>query len=79
MAVEIESAGIPTAQIYTMTPVALMVGSNRIVPSSGIVHPLGNPESDPVSAMALRRSILGNALEALQTKLKVPQLFSPLP
>ena len=27
-----------------MTPVAVMVGANRIVPAAGIIHPLGNAE-----------------------------------
>ena len=35
------------AQICTMTPVAEMVGSHRIVQGSGIVHPLGLASSSP--------------------------------
>ena len=27
-----------------MTPVAVMVGANRIVPAAGIIHPLGNAD-----------------------------------
>ena len=43
---ELERVGIPTAQITTMTPIAMMVGSNRVVPGGGIVHPVGNAELD---------------------------------
>ena len=42
--VELERAGLPTVQVSTMTPVAVMVGANRIVPAAGIIHPLGNAE-----------------------------------
>jgi glycine reductase len=62
-----EKAGIPTAQISTMTPVALMVGSTRVVLGNGIVHPLGNVDLDPDTEKKLRRSIVEKALEALKT------------
>jgi glycine/betaine/sarcosine/D-proline reductase family selenoprotein B len=62
-----EKAGIPTAQVSTMTPVALMVGSTRVVLGNGIVHPLGNVDSDPTTEKKLRRSIVEKALEALKT------------
>jgi len=58
-----------------MTPVALMVGSNRIIPGSGIVHPVGNADLDPEAEKALRRAIVGKALEALQAELQEPRLF----
>ena len=37
---ELEKAGIPTAQISAITPVAAMVGSNRIIKGAKIVSPL---------------------------------------
>ena len=58
-----------------MTPVALMVGSNRIIPGSGIVHPVGNADLDPEAEKALRRAIVEKALEALQTELQEQKLF----
>ena len=73
--VEIEKAGIPTAHVSTMTPVALMVGSNRIIPGSGIVHPVGNADLDPKAEKTLRRAIVEKALEALQTDLTEQKLF----
>lgn len=62
---ELERAGIPTVQVCTMTPVAQMVGANRIVTGHGIVHPLGDAEATAEEEHAVRRRILQNALEAL--------------
>ena len=67
--------GIPVAHICTMTPIALMVGSNRIVPASGIVHPLGNADLSQLEERKLRRTIVEKALEALQTELEEQRLF----
>ncbi len=78
MTVEIEKASIPTAHITTMTPIAVMVGSNRIIPGSGIIHPLGNIELDPREEKTLRRNIVERALEALQTGVTEQKLFSRL-
>ncbi len=60
-----------------MTPVALMVGSNRIIPGSGIAHPLGNPDLAPKAEKTLRRTIVGRALEALQTDVTEQKVFPP--
>ncbi len=58
-----------------MTPIAVMVGSNRIIPGSGILHPLGNADLDPEEEKALRRSIVEKALKALQTDIKEQTIF----
>ena len=58
-----------------MTPVALMVGSNRIILGSGIIHPVGNADLDPKAEKALRRAIVEKALETLQTELTEQKLF----
>jgi len=58
-----------------MTPIALMVGSNRVIPGSGIVHPVGNVDLEPKAEKALRRTIVEKALEALQTELTEQKLF----
>ena len=55
------------AHICTMTPVAEMVGSNRIVPGNGIVHPLGDAARSEPEERAIRRSILERALHLLAT------------
>jgi betaine reductase len=75
IAVEIERAGIPTAQITSMTPVALMVNSNRIIPGIGIVHPVGNADLEPKAEKALRRAIVEMALQALETEVTEQTLF----
>jgi len=59
-----------------MTPVAVMVGANRIVPAAGIIHPLGNAELSPEEEKALRRRIVERALEALRTEVVRPTVFT---
>ena len=63
---EIERAGIPTVHICALTPVAHMVGSNRILPVASIVHPLGDPNLDSLAEKALRRRVIEKALGVLQ-------------
>ncbi len=62
---ELERAGIPTAHVCTMTPVAEMVGSHRIITGNGIVSPLGGPDLSAGEERSVRRRILERALEAL--------------
>ena len=59
-----------------MTPVAVMVGANRIVPAAGIIHPLGNAELSPEEEKDLRRRIVEKALQALQTEVVRPTVFA---
>jgi glycine reductase len=58
-----------------MTPVAVMVGANRVVPAAGIIHPLGNAELSAEDEKALRRRIVDRALQALQTEVTRPTVF----
>jgi glycine reductase complex component B subunit gamma len=58
-----------------MTPVAVMVGANRIVPAAGIIHPLGNAELSAEDEKTLRRRIVAKALQALQTEVIQPTVF----
>jgi glycine reductase complex component B subunit gamma len=58
-----------------MIPVALMVGSCRIVPSFKIVNPMGNADLAPEDEKAFRRRIVLKALEAIQTQINAPTLF----
>jgi betaine reductase len=67
---------LPTVQVSTMTPVAVMVGANRIVPAAGIIHPLGNADLSPEDEKALRRRIVERALLALQTEVAQPTVFA---
>ena len=50
-----------------MTPVAEMVGSNRIVAGNGIVSPAGDPARGVAEERALRRDLLKRALHVLET------------
>jgi glycine reductase len=72
---ELERAGLPTVQISTMTPIALMVGSNRVIPGAGIVHPVGNTDLDIKREKQLRRAIVKKALEALEENVEEQKLF----
>ncbi len=72
---ELERNGLPTVQITTMTPIALMIGSNRIIPGAGIMHPVGNAELEPSEEKRLRRAIVRQALEALEARIQGQQLF----
>jgi betaine reductase len=58
-----------------MTPVAVMVGANRVVPAAGIIHPLGNSDLSPEDEKALRRRIVEQALQALRTEVSKPTVF----
>jgi glycine reductase len=59
-----------------MTPVAVMVGANRVVPAAGIIHPLGNAELSAEDEKALRRRIVERALLALRTEVVRPTVFT---
>jgi betaine reductase len=59
-----------------MTPVAVMIGANRIVPAAGIIHPLGNADLSPEDEKALRRRIVEQALQALKTEVAKPTVFA---
>ena len=67
---------MPTVQVSTMTPVAVMVGANRIVPAAGIIHPLGNADLSPEDEKALRHRIVERALLALKTEVAQPTVFA---
>ena len=55
-----------------MTPVAVMVGANRIVSAAGIIHPLGSADLSPDDEKALRRRIVE---QALRTEVTQPTVF----
>ncbi len=56
------------AQVTAVTPVAKMVGANRVVQGKGIVYPLGDAALGPEEEKDLRRSIVRQALEALKNE-----------
>ena len=69
------TADIPVAQIATIVPIMLTVGTNRIVPGVAIPHPVGDPLKGPEVDHAVRRKVLLKALEALQTDIQEQTIF----
>lgn len=72
---ELERAGLPTAMISALAPVALELGANRVVRGVKIPHPCGDPTLDPARDRTLRTSIVRGALRALATPLDKASLF----
>ena len=71
----IEAAGLPVVHMFTVTPISMTVGANRIVPTIAIPHPLGNPALDKDEEYALRKSLVKKALEALTTEVDKQTIF----
>jgi glycine reductase len=61
-----------------MTPIAVTVGSNRVIPGGGILHPVGNVGLNPEEERRFRRKLVEQSLEALKTKLAEQKLFPRL-
>jgi glycine reductase complex component B subunit gamma len=61
-----------------MTPIAVTVGSNRVIPGGGILHPVGNAGLNPEEERRFRRKLVEQSLEALKTKLAEQKLFPRL-
>lgn len=72
---EIEKAGITIVQMANLVPVALTVGSNRIVPTISIPYPLGDPSTSKEAQYKLRYHRVGVALDALTTDIKEQTVF----
>jgi len=54
-------------QITSARPIAKMVGANRIVLGNGIVHVVGDANASPEAEMEVRRKLVREALQALQS------------
>jgi glycine reductase len=63
----LEKAGIPTVQITSALPIAKMIGANRIVLGNGIVHVVGDAKASPEKDKDVRRRLVREALDALQS------------
>lgn len=72
---ELEKAGIPTAQICAITPVASMVGANRIIKGAKIVSPLCDVNMEPDAEKSGRRNIVLKALDALAADINEQTVF----
>lgn len=75
MVKEIEKAGITIVQMANLVPVAMTVGSNRIVPTISIPYPLGDPATPKEQQFKLRYHRVGVALDALTTDIKEQTVF----
>ena len=64
---ELELAGIPVVQCCNMTPVANAVGVNRILETTSIKYPFGNPGVSPEIEYEERVLKLRSALDRLTT------------
>lgn len=65
MTKEIDRAGIPIVQVTSMTPIAEMVGTNRILRGESIVSPLGDYKLSPEREMLARKELVKKALSLL--------------
>ena len=74
---ELENAGLPTALISAMYPVAQQVRANRIVKGVSIPHPCGDPNLSKEVDARLRREIIKTALRALEAEVTGPTVFTP--
>lgn len=54
-------------QITAALPIARMIGANRIVLGNGIVHVVGDAKMSPEKEKELRRKLVREALDALQS------------
>lgn len=70
-----ERAGIPTALLCNLVPIAQRVGAPRIVPTRGIPYPTGDPSLSPPEERAWRRRLVERALEAVSTAVDGPTVF----
>ena len=75
MVKELEKAGLPTAHITNMTPVAQVTGSNRIIPGVAITNPLCDVTLSPEEQLEMRRNFIQRALTAISTDISEPQFF----
>jgi betaine reductase len=66
----LEKAGIPTVQITSALPIAKMIGANRVVLGNGIVHVVGDASASREREKEVRRRLVREALEALQSSAK---------
>lgn len=71
-----DKAGIPNAHINAFMSIAKSVGANRIIVGGDFTEPAGNHELPEDREEAYRRRILEKSLEAMQTEVTEPTIFS---
>ena len=75
MVKEIEKTNIPVAFITNMTPVAQVIGANRIIPGIAIKNPCCNPELPEEDQSRMKREYIDRALKALSTDVTDQMFF----
>jgi len=75
MVKEIEKSGIPVVHMVNMVPVAMGIGSNRIVKTYGISFPMNDPEATENTRRKQRYELVERALKALNTNVEKPTVF----
>lgn len=75
MVKEIEREGVPVAQVCTMVNVATAMGANRVVPSSSVLYPTGDPARTDSEEVKRRRQLVGEALQAIATQVERPTVI----
>ena len=71
----LEQAGIPTAHITNMTPVAKVTGSNRIVPGVAITNPCSDITLPLEDQKKMRHNLVERALKAVASEISEPTFF----
>lgn len=66
---------MPVVQLCNLVPVAMTVGTNRIVPTISIPYPLGDPQTSNEEQYKLRYKIVRRALEALTEEITEQTVF----
>lgn len=75
MVKELEKAGIPTAHITNMTPVAKVTGSNRIVTGIAITNPCSDISVPENEQYQIREQLIRRALKAISTEVTTATFF----
>ena len=71
----IEKNGIPAAHLAAMTSMAKIAGSNRIISSGLIPHPVGDPTRSPEEEFGWRKGQVRKALNATATPIDEALIF----
>ena len=72
---EIEKAGVPVVQLTALTPIPNTLGVNRVMASSAITFPTGDPTVPLDQEKKVRKAQLRKALKALQKPVDKPEVF----
>lgn len=71
-----DRVGIPVVHLNAFTTISFNVGANRIVFGGDFTQPAGNEALPPDREKVYRRKIIDKCLEALQTEVAGPTIFT---